>query len=187
MPVVFQSLPVDFSIAALVALIQIDLLLFLTGRRYLRWVAVAAAALVGAMIGQAAGASLLPGFVWAIIAAGFAGGALLGLLIRPLGMGLVLAYLGVVAATDVANIPFVYYIVAVDLFAYGLLLTDLAPTLVSSLLASSILFVAAIWTGASAPAAFVLASGTCAARLMASLLPSRLALRGRNPGIPRSI
>jgi len=179
MPAIFQSLPSDFNIAAIVLLLQIDLLLFLTGRRYIRWVSVAAVALVGSIFGEAGGTALVPGASWAIIPAGLVGGALLGYYVRPVGLGMVLAYVGGTVATSFASYPAAEYIVAVDLFAYGLLLTDLAPTLVTSLLASSIMFLAVLWTGAPAPAAFVLASATGAAKLMASLLPERLALRLR--------
>jgi hypothetical protein len=179
MPVILPSLPAYLNIAAVVALLQVDLLLFLTGKRYLRWMSVAAVALVGSMVGAAGGAALVPGTSWAIIAAGLVGGALLGYYARPVGLGLVLAYIGGTVATSFASYPAVEYIVAVDLFVYGLLLTDLAPTLVTSLLASSIMLLAVLWTGAPAPAAFVLASATGGAKLMASLLPARFALKSR--------
>ncbi len=183
MPVLFQSLPPDFDIAALVVLIQIDLLLFLAGRRYFRWVNVAAAALVGSVVAEAGGLYILPVASWAITAAGFVGGALLGFYARPVGTGLVLAYVGSLAATNLVSFPYVPYIVAVDLFAYGLFLTDLAPTLVTSMLASSIMLVAVLWAGVPAPVALVLAAGTGAARLTASMLPARLALRAHNASL----
>jgi len=179
LPTILQSLPGDFNIAAVVVLLQIDLLLFLTGRRYIRWVSVAAVALVGTIVGDAGGTALVPGASWPMIAAGLVGGALLGYYVRPVGLGLVLAYVGGTVGTSFASYPAVGYILAVDLFAYGLLLTDLAPTLVTSVLASSIMFLAVLWTGAPAPAAFVLASATGAAKLMASLLPARLAPKFR--------
>jgi hypothetical protein len=82
-------------------------------------------------------------------------------------------------ANSVVDLSLAQYIFAMDLFAYGLFLTDLAPTLVSSLLSSAILLLSAVWAGASGPAAIVIASAGGSARLMASYLPSWFALRAQ--------
>ncbi len=185
-PVLFQSLPQWFNFAAISVLLQIGIILFVTGKRYLKWVSVGAVALVGAVVGEEAAASSIPGAAWVLVTAGLLGGALLGIVLRPVGVGLVLAYLGYVMSTTLAGLPFLQFFVAVDLFAYGLLLTDLAPTLVSGLLASAVLLQSLLWAGAPAPAAFVLASGGGSARFMASLLPSRLSARAHAPGMPRA-
>ncbi len=183
-PVLLQTLGPEFNFAAIAVLLQIGILLFATGRRYLKRVSVAAVALVGAVVGEEVALALMPSATWAFVAAGLAGGALLGIYLRPVGIGLVLAYLGYSMSAYVASFPFIQFMVAVDLFVCGLLLTDLAPALVSSLFASSILLLSILWTGASGPVAFVLASGVGAARFMAASLPARLAARARGSPLP---
>ncbi len=176
-PVLLQAVPYPYNALAVVVLLQVGLILLVTGRRFLKWVSVVVVALVGSAVGGSLGVYLYPSIAWVFTLAGLVGGALLGRLFRPLGVGLVLAYLGAILATEFVSMPFVQYVVALDLLAYGLFLTDLAPTLVSSMLGSAILLLAFVWAGVSAPAALVLASAGGAARLMASVLPSRLALR----------
>jgi hypothetical protein len=175
-PILFQTLPTLFNLAGVAVFLQIGIILFLTGRRHLRWLSVASVSLLGSVASGEAAVSMLPSWTWVFIVAGLIGGAFLGYMLRPIGLGLALAYIGSVLAAQWVPIPFVQYAVAIDLFAFGLLLTDLAPTLVSSLLAASIVLTAIMWTGASAPAALVLASGIGASRVMASILPTRLAL-----------
>ena len=186
-PVLFRTLPDFINLVAVAILIQIGILLFATGRRYLKWVSVVAVSLVGALVGEGAAVSTIPSASGILIIMGLLGGAALGYFLRPVGVGLVLAYVGSTIATNLVNVPFVQYVVAMDLFAYGLLLTDLAPTLVSSLLGSSILLITILWTGVSAPSALVLASAFGAARVMASLLPRRFEARGHNPRLTKGI
>jgi hypothetical protein len=175
-PVLLQSLGPEYNFVAIAVFLQIGILLFVSVRRYLKMVSVAAVSLIGAVSAEGAALALAPSWAWWFIAAGLMGGAYLGYYLRPVGVGLVLAYFGYTLSANVVGVPFVQYVVAVDLFAYGLLLTDLAPTLVSSLFASSILLVSILWLGASGPAAFVLASAAGGARVMATYLPGRLAI-----------
>jgi hypothetical protein len=175
-PVLFQSLGPQSNFVAIAVFLQIGILLFLTGRRYIRMVSVAGVSLIGAVSLESVALAIAPSWAWWFITAGLLGGAYLGYYLRPVGVGLVLAYFGYTMSANVVGYPFVQYVVAVDLFAYGLLLTDLAPTLVSSLFASSIFLVSILWLGASGPAAFVLASAMGGARVMATYLPSRLAV-----------
>jgi len=175
-PVLLQSLGPQFNFVAIALFLQIGILLFVSGKRYLKMVSVAAVSLIGAVSLESASLEFAPSWTWWFVAAGLLGGAYLGFYLRPIGVGLVLAYFGYSLSASVVGFPFIQYVVAVDLFAYGLLLTDLAPTLVSSLFASSILLVSILWLGASGPAAFVLALAGGAAKVMASYLPSRLAV-----------
>ena len=180
-PVLFQSLGSQYNFVAIAVFLQIGILLFATGRRHLKMVSVAAVSLIGAVSAESAALAFAPTWAWWFIAAGLMGGAYLGYYLRPVGVGLVLAYFGYSMSAKVVGVPFVQYVVAVDLFAFGLLLTDLAPTLVSSLFASSILLVSILWLGASGPAALVLAIAGGAARVMAAYLPARLAIWMRPP------
>lgn len=175
-PVLLQSLGPQYNFVAIAVFLQIGILLFVTGRRHLKMVSVAAVSLIGAVSAESVALAFAPTWTWWFIAAGLMGGAYLGYYLRPVGVGLVLAYFGYSMSAKVVGVPFVQYVVAVDLFAFGLLLTDLAPTLVSSLFASSILLVSILWLGASGPAALVLASAGGAARVMATYLPARLAI-----------
>src|SRR5712692_7870593 len=184
-PVLFQSLGPEYNFVAIAIFLQIGILLFATGRRHLKMVSVAAVSLIGAVSAESVALTLSPTWTWWFISAGLLGGAYLGYYLRPVGIGLVLAYFGYSMSAQVVGVPFVQYVVAVDLFAFGLILTDLAPTLVSTMFASSVLLVSILWLGASGPAAFVLASAGGAARVMASYLPARLAIRMRPP--PQSI
>lgn len=182
-PVLFQTLPGLFGFAAAVVLTEISVLLIATGKRFLRQVSVAAVAVVGAVAGEAIGLSLSASAPWAGIFAGLAGGAILGYYLRPVGVGLALAYVGFSVAGNLVSLAYVEYMAALVLFAYGLLLTDLAPTFASSLLSSSILLLVGEWAGISTPALVVLVSAGGAARIMASVLPTRLALRNKRPPI----
>jgi hypothetical protein len=175
-PVLFQSLGPQSNFVAIAVFLQIGLILFLTGRRYLRMVSVAGVSLISAVFLESVALTIAPTWAWWFISAGVLGGAYLGYYLRPVGVGLLLAYFGYTMSANVVGFPFVQYVVAIDLFAYGLLLTDLAPTLVSSLFASSILLVSILWLGASGPASFVIASAMGGARVMATYLPSRLAI-----------
>ena len=180
-PLLFQTLPGVFNFVAAVVLIQISVYLLLTGRRHLKKVSIAAVALIAAVIGERIGLALLPAEAWVFIVAGLAGGAILGHYLRPVGVGLVLAFLGHSLSANVVGFEYIDYVTATVLFAYGLLLTDLAPTFVSSLVSSSILLLLGVWAGASTPAILVLASAVAAARIMASVLPSRLSTRRPRP------
>jgi hypothetical protein len=173
-PALFQSLPPLANSMALIALIEISLLLFISGRKYLKPVSIVIVALVGGVVGEWISVAVAPGSALAFVLAGLAGGALLGKFLRPIGVGLALAFLGYTISTNIVGFPFIEYVAALDLLAYGILLTDLAPTLVSTLLASSIVLLSILWTGVPAPAAFVLASAIGASGLMATLLPPRL-------------
>ncbi len=175
-PVLFQTLGPQYDFVAIVVFLQIGILLFATGRRHLKMVSVAAVSLIGAVSAESVSLAVAPSSAWWFIAAGLLGGAYLGYYLRPVGVGLVLAYFGYSMSAQVVGVPFVQYVVAVDLFAFGLILTDLAPTLVSTMFASSVLLVSILWLGASGPAAFVLACAGGSARVMASYLPARFAM-----------
>ena len=182
-PVLFQSLSNPINLVAVILFLQIGIITFLTGKRHLRLVSIFAVSLVGGLAGGNAAAQFLPSAGWIFVIGGIVGGGLLGYFLRPVGVGLALAYIGSLLAGNLVNIPFVQVVVAMDLFAYGLLLTDLAPILVSSLLASSILLASILWLGAPAPVAFILAAAIGGSRFMASNLPSKLSMRGHTPSL----
>ncbi len=183
-PVLFQTLPEIFSFAAAVSLVEISVLLLVSGRRFLKQASIAAVGLVGAVAGEGIAMSLFPAGAWFAIAAGLVGGAMLGRFLRPVGVGLALAYLAFSVVGNLGGYVPIQYAASLVIFAYGLLLTDLAPTFIASLLASSILVLFGEWSGISPPALLVLASAVGAARIMASVLPSRLALRSQKSDIP---
>lgn len=183
-PVLFQTLPQIFSLAVAVGLVEISILLLVSGRRFLKQASIAAAGLVGAVAGEGIAMSLFPAGAWFAIAAGLAGGAMLGRFLRPVGVGLVLAYLAFSVLGNLGGYAPIQYAASLVIFAYGLLLTDLAPTFIASLLASSILVLLGEWSGISPPALIVLASAVGAARIMASVVPTRLALRGHRSEFP---
>ena len=180
-PVPFQTLPILLAFVAAVVLAQIGAILFVTGRRYLKQVSVAAVGFVGAMFGETIGINLIPFAPWAGMIFGLAGGAALGYSLRPVGVGLALAYVGYSVAGNLIPLEYVQYVAALVLFSYGLLLTDLAPTFVASFLASSLLLLLGVWAGIPTQAVLVLALAGGAARIMASVLPMRLAMRSERP------
>lgn len=182
-PVLFQTLPEIFGFAVAVSFLEICALLLFSGRRFLKQASIAAAGLVGAVAGEGIAISLFPAGAWIAIAAGLVGGAVLGRYLRPVGVGLTLAYLAFSVVGNLGDYLPIQYAAALVIFAYGLLLTDLAPTFVASLLASSILVLFGEWSGISPPGLIILASAVGAARVMASVLPSRLALRGQRSDI----
>ncbi len=176
-PLVFASMPWIFNFAAVVLVLQWCIILLGTGKRYFKQVAVATVALAGGVIGQTAALTYQqPGYVG--IAAGVVGGLLLGLLLRPVGVGLSLAYLGYSVTGNIVPVQDAQYLAAVVLFAYGLLLTDLAPTFVSGLLASGMLVLLGQWVGASDSITFGLVMSLAAVRVLATVVPPRLASRG---------
>jgi hypothetical protein len=178
-PALLQMLGPEANFIAVAVLLQIGMVLFVTGRRFLTRVCIAAVSLAGGIFGGSFASATIPSMTVVMIVSGLVGGFLLGAYLRPVGVGLVLAYLGYLISNSVVDMSLAQYVVAMDLFAYGLFLTDLAPTLVSSLLASSILLLSAVWAGASGPAAIIIASAGGGARLMASYLPSWFALRAQ--------
>jgi hypothetical protein len=138
-PLFFQSLPEIFSYGLAVAMVQVCILLLVTGKRFLKQVSITVSALVGAVLGETVAISLNADVAWLGIGAGIVGGALIGRYLRPAGVGLALSYLAFSAAGNLANVAYLGWVAALVIFAYGLLLTDLAPTFVSSLLSCSIL------------------------------------------------
>ena len=173
-PLIFQSLPGIFSFVALVALLQVCVLLFVTGRRFFKKATYAAVGIAGGAMGEAVALAVYPMAAWPAIAVGIVGGVLLSKFARPVGVGLALAFLGFSVSTYLVNLEYVQYVAALVLLAYGLLLTDLAPTFVAGLLASAIVLLSGISTGVpieTLMALILLAAGT---RLVLTLVPSRL-------------
>ena len=180
-PVVFESVPWVFSFAAVAALAQICIILIGTGKRYLKEVSVATVALAGAAVGgNLAVASSIPSLIG--IVAGLMGGAALGRLLRPVGVGLALAFLAYSVSYNLIGLQDVQYVAALVLFAYGLLLTDVAPTFVSGLLASAILVLLAEWAGVPSSLIFASLTALAAVRIGAAVFPARLAPRGQQAG-----
>ena len=177
-PIIFRTLPEIFSFITVILLVQVGALLLATGRRYLKQASLVAVGIAGAAIGEGISLSVYPAGAWAAIVIGLAGGILLGYRLRPVGVGMALAFLAFYGATYIVNFEFAQYVAALVLFAYGLLLTDLAPTFVSCLLASAILLLSGIWMGVQVPFLLTMISAIAAARIMAAVLPSRIA--GRN-------
>ena len=173
-PVIFQSLPEVFSLLTVIALLQVCFLLLLTGRRYLRQASYVAVGIAGAFIGESVSLLVLPSVSWLAIAGGLACGVLLCRYLRPAGVGVALAFVAFYGSSYLVNLEYVPYVTAFVLFAYGLLLTDLAPSFIASLLASAILLLSGMWLGVPTPALISLVSGVATARLLVSVLPSRL-------------
>ncbi len=178
-PQIFHSLPGLFNFVAVALLIQISVVLFLTGKRFLKQVSIAASAVIGAIVMDGMGSALYIPLPWVFIVAGVAGGALLAFFLRPVAVGLVLAFIGYSISFSLVGLEYAQVTAALVLFTYGLLLTDLAPTFVSSLVAASILLLSGNWIGAPTPAVVLIASAAVAARMMATTLPSRLAARSQ--------
>lgn len=177
-PVVFQSLPEIFSFLTVAVLMQVCLLLLFTGRRYLRQVSFVAVGVAGAFIGEGIALLVFPAASWFAIGGGLACGVLLCHFMRPVGIGVALAFLAFYGSSYLVSLQYVQYVAAFVLFIYGILLTDLAPTFISSLLAAAILLLSGIWLGVPTPALLSLVSGVTIARVLASVLPSHLVARG---------
>jgi hypothetical protein len=177
-PIIFQTLPEVFSFLTVAALLQVCILLLFTGRRYLKQVSFVAVGIAVAFVGENVALLVLPAAAWFAIAGGLACGVLLCYYLRPVGMGVALAFLGFYGSSYLVSVESVQYVVALVLFAYGLLLTDLAPTFAASLLASAILFLSGIWLGVPMSALVSLISGVAAARVLTTILPPRPEGRG---------
>jgi hypothetical protein len=185
-PVIFQTLPAIFSFATVTVLLQICILLLCTGKRYLRQASFFAAGIAGAFIGEGASLLTFPAASWLAICGGLVGGVLLCYYLRPAGVGVALAFLAFYGSSYLVNLEYIQYVAALVLFAYGLLLTDLAPTFVASLLASAILLISGIWSGVPAPILLSVVSAVAAARVLIAVVPQRLVTRdhstsGRTP------
>jgi len=180
-PIIFQTLPEVFSFLTVAVLLQVCMLLLFTGRRYLRQASLVAVGIAGAFIGESFSLMVFPTAAWLAIAGGLTCGVLLCHYLRPVGVGVALAFLAFYGSSYLVNFEYVQYVAAFVLFSYGLLLTDLAPTFVASLLASAILLISGIWLGVPTPALISLVSAVAAARVLATVLPSRLA--GRSHGV----
>ena len=177
-PAIFQTLPEIFSFLTVAVLQQVCLLLLLTGRRYLKQASFVAVGIAGAFIGESVSLMVFPIAAWFAIAGGLVCGVLLCYYLRPVGVGVALAFLAFYGSSYLVSFEYVQYVAAFVLFSYGLLLTDLAPTFVASLLATAILLISGIWLGVPMPALILVISAVAAARVLATVLPSRLAERG---------
>jgi len=180
-PSIFESLPWIFSFAAVVLLLQWCIILLGTGKRYFGQVAVATVGLAGAVIGENVAVYFQVSGLIGVVA-GLAGGALLAFLMRPIGVGMALAFLGSTVANNAFGIQSAEFIVALVLFAYGLLLTDLAPTFVSGLLASVILVLLGEWSGAPTSVTLELVSTLALVRVLATVVHPRVSARGHRQG-----
>ncbi len=174
---IFQTLPPIFSFAAVVVLLQACIVLFATGRRFMRKASYATVGIAGAAMGEGAALAVFPAAAWPAMVAGLAGGILLCRYIRPVGVGLTLAFLGFSVSTYLVNLEYVQYVAALVLFTYGFLLTDLAPTFVAVLLASAIILLSGISTGIPIPTLLTAISLVAGARIAVAVVPSRLRLR----------
>jgi hypothetical protein len=172
-PVIFQTLPEVCSFFVVTMLLETCAILLATGRRYLKQASFVAAGVTGAAIGEGIALWIFPGAAWAGIAEGAAAGLLLCYYIRPAAVGVALAYLAFLSSTYLLNIQYAQYMAATVLFAYGLLLTDLAPTFVSSLLAAGILVLTGIWAGVPIALLLAMVSLIAAGRILAGLHPHR--------------
>ena len=182
-PVIFQTLPEIFSFLAVAVLLQVCMLLLFTGRRYLKQVSFVAVGIAGAFIGESFSLLVFPEAAWFAIVVGLASGVLLCHYLRPVGVGVALAFLAFYGSSYLVNFEYVQYVAAFVLFTYGLLLTDLAPSFVATLLASAILLLSGIWLGVPTLALVLLVSAVAVARVLATVLPSRLAGHLRRPSL----
>lgn len=180
-PVIFQTLPEIFSFLVVILLVEVCTLLLVTGRRFLKQASYVAVGVAGATFGEGMALWLFPGAAWFAIGGGLVASLALCHYIRPVAVGVALAYLAFYCSTYLVNIEYAQYMAALVLFAYGLLLTDLAPTFVSSLLASGILLLTGIWVGVPVPLLFAAVSLVAAVRILATVLPHKTMERsGRN-------
>jgi hypothetical protein len=173
------SVPGIFNFAATVVLLQISGILLIKGSRFLKQISVALASLVGAVAVEGFALALFPQGALLGIGVGLAGGAILGYYLRPVGVGLALSYLALTVTGQLVAFAYLQYVAAIVIFAYGILLTDIAPAFIASLLACSILLLFGVGFGLAPVALVVLVSGVGIARIMASVLPGRLALRSQ--------
>jgi hypothetical protein len=184
-PVVFQTLPEVFSFSVVVMLLETCAVLLATGRRYLKQASFVAVGVAGAAIGEGAALLALPSAAWAGIAVGALASVVLCYYLRPVAVGIALAYLAYVSSTYLISIQYAQYVAATVLFTYGLLLTDLAPTFVSSLLAAGILIPAGIWIGAPVGLLVALVTLICAGRALVGIHPQRILARAIKSVRPR--
>jgi hypothetical protein len=176
-PDLFPSLPDLFSFIAAAVLLQVSLILFLTGRRLLTQVSVAAVAILGALLGEGVAGLVFPSPTLILIVVGMVGGGVVCYYLRPLGVGLGLGFLAFSISGTWTSDGNVQYVAGMLLFVYGVLLTDLAPDFVAALFASTMLLFFGALAGISSSALLVLLVGANAARLMAMVLPARMAAR----------
>lgn len=172
-PIIFQTLPEVFSFVTVVVLLQFCILLLFTGRRYLRQASLVAAGIAGAFIGESVSLLVFPTAAWFAIVGGLACGVLLCHYLRPVGVGVALAFLAFYGSSYLVSFEDVQYVTAFVLFFYGLLLTDLAPAFVANLLASAILLLSGIWLGVPIPIMISLIMAFAAAHILATVFPSR--------------
>jgi hypothetical protein len=173
-PVIFQTLPEVFSFFVVVMLLEACAILLATGRRYLKQASYVAVGVAGGAIGESAALLVLPSAAWLGIAGGVTAGTLLCYYLRPVAVGVALAYFAFLSSIYLVNIQYAQYVVATVLFTYGLLLTDLAPTFVSCLLACGILVLTGVWTGVPIALLLAMVSLIAAGRFMTGLRQHRV-------------
>ena len=177
-PVIFGSLPWVYSFAAAVVLLQVCLILAISGKRYFGGVAIAIVALAGGALGEAVASNVgFPVFVG--LPAGALCGIVLGYYLRPVGVGLALAFLSYSVASNIVPLQDVQYVAALVLFAYGLLLTDIAPSIVSGLLSGTIIALIGEWTGEPFAMTLELVTAVVALQLVAFFIPLGFASRSQ--------
>ena len=179
-PIIFQTLPPIFSFVTVALLIEVSMLLLATGRKYLKAGSYVIVGITTAVLGEGTALAVFPSGAWIAIAAGAVGGVALCRFLRPVGVGISLAFLAFYGATYLVEFEYIQFVAALVLFAYGLLLTDLAPTFVSSLLASSIFFLSGAWVGIPTPILITVVLIAGAARVLLTIVPSRM-LKGQTP------
>jgi len=142
-------LPSSFDFIAFVALLVVSLLMIFVGSRFTQGLAYVAVGLVGGSIGFSLGLSY--GSLGSMV--GFISGFLLGgaaaVFLLPLGLGLVLGFMGYQVAASLTAIAVIPFMAALVAFTYGLLLTDLLLPVVSSAGGGLIFYTAAVSHGVS--------------------------------------
>ena len=172
-PVIFQTLPKVFSFVAVALLLEVSALLMATGRRYLKVASLAVVGITGAVMGEGMALATFTTGAWLGAAVGAAGGIVLCKYLRPVGVGVSLAFLAFYGATYLVDFEYIQFVAALVLFTYGLLLTDLAPTFVASLLASSIFFLSGVWVGLPIPLLLTIVIVAGLARILVTVIPTK--------------
>src|SRR5512136_170542 len=108
-PIIFQTLPGIFSFLVVVLLVEICALLLVTGRRYLKPASFVAVGVAGAAIGEGIALWLLPSVSWFAICGGLTASLILCYYLRPVAVGVALAYLAFFSSTYLIKLEYAQY------------------------------------------------------------------------------
>jgi hypothetical protein len=178
-PAIVETLPFYVSFCVLVVFIDVALIMVITGKKHVKTsITVLSSLVTGTLFVDIFGSKSVE-LSFAFFIAGLIFGYSLSFLIRPVATGIVLGFQGYLAATLSANIFPVHLTAAIVLFSYGFLLTEVAPSFISILVSSTILYVSGVWIGIDPVISIFFVCAVSGARATVTVFESKIVSKFR--------